>query len=758
MLAARLATRVNARLHARSEGDWVKALSVLFFFSGFPALIYQLVWQRALFRIFGVNVESVTVVVTAFMIGLGLGSLVGGWLSRQSRLQLLPLLAIIELLTALFGIFSLQIFDRVDTLALGLPLAATAGVTLLLVLVPTLLMGATLPVLVGELSREFGNTGQSMGLLYYVNTLGAAAACLVGLAVLFPFFGMSGSIYIAAAINATVAAGALLAHRVGVKSATAVRETVTVDTPRSAAPTRLAFRHVLFLAALAGFISLSYEIFFFRLQSYASGGSASAFACTLCAFLLGIAGGSRRAGELAAEASFDAAVRGLMQALVVASTAGLLYLPVIDLLAPVPGATLSASLLMVVLIARSWGMVLPFLAYLGIAADRGTGARVSYLYLANIVGSAAGSILTGFVLTQYLPLVGIAQALAVASLICALVLWRGVGGARFAEWRTPAFAAASAAIAVALLPKLAPNLLERLQFSDAALAATPFEKVIENRSGIVTVDSQGTVWGHGMYDGKFNTDLTHDANGVLRPYALSLFHPAPRNVLMIGLASGSWARIVASNPAVETLTIIEINPAYIDLIRERPEVGSVLSDPKVNIVIDDGRRWLKSHPEQKFDAVISNTTWHFRANVTNLLSREFIDLVGGHLKPGGIFYYNTTNSPRAQLTACQAMPHALRFTNHMVVSNSPIAVDFDRWRSVLVDYTIHGKRVLTPGSASDEAVLARLMGFRGEPTPPLGTKGKTLESCPEILARTEGMTAYTDDNMGTEWRRLWGLN
>src|SRR6266852_5189645 len=87
--------------------QWTCVLCVLFFFSGFPALIYQLTWQRALFRIFGVNIESVTIVVTAFMLGLGLGSLAGGRLSTRRGIPLLPLLAVIELLTAAFGILSL---------------------------------------------------------------------------------------------------------------------------------------------------------------------------------------------------------------------------------------------------------------------------------------------------------------------------------------------------------------------------------------------------------------------------------------------------------------------------------------------------------------------------------------------------------------------------------------------------------------------------------------------------------------------------
>src|SRR5580692_6198504 len=95
---------------------WTRVLCVLFFCSGFPALIYQLTWQRALFRIFGVNIESVTIVVTAFMLGLGLGSLAGGWLSKRRHISLLPLLSAIELATAIFGSVSLGAFDYVGAL------------------------------------------------------------------------------------------------------------------------------------------------------------------------------------------------------------------------------------------------------------------------------------------------------------------------------------------------------------------------------------------------------------------------------------------------------------------------------------------------------------------------------------------------------------------------------------------------------------------------------------------------------------------
>src|SRR6185437_9701318 len=140
-----------------------RILCALFFVSGFPALIYQLTWQRELFRIFGVNSESVTIVVSAFMLGLGLGSLAGGWISKRRSISLLPLLAAIELATAAFGIISLGAFDKVGALVTDWPLPAMAAVNLLLVLMPTLLMGATLPILVAHLVQHSGEVGRAVG-------------------------------------------------------------------------------------------------------------------------------------------------------------------------------------------------------------------------------------------------------------------------------------------------------------------------------------------------------------------------------------------------------------------------------------------------------------------------------------------------------------------------------------------------------------------------------------------------------------------
>jgi spermidine synthase len=272
-----------------------RVLCGLIFFSGFPALIYQFTWQWALSGIFGGSIEAVTIVTAAFMVGLGLGSLAGGWLSRRRGNPLLPLLAAIELVSGACGLASLQILNSGGDLTTGLPLTTAAAFAL--VVVPALPMGATLPLLVNHLVRRSGRVGNAVGLLYCINILGAGTACLACLllALVFPILGMQGAVYAAVAINAAVALGALIVHRRDRRDpSVASQEGPAAFVPRKP---MLGLVPLLGLAAAGGFVALSYQIFFFRALSYATGSSSIAFAATSGAFLVGLAVGARRAGD-----------------------------------------------------------------------------------------------------------------------------------------------------------------------------------------------------------------------------------------------------------------------------------------------------------------------------------------------------------------------------------------------------------------------------------------------------------------------------
>jgi predicted membrane-bound spermidine synthase len=182
-------------------------LVVLFFVSGIAALIYQVCWQRLLFEAFGVDIESVTIIVSTFMLGLGVGALAGGSLSDRYPGRALALFALIELAIAVFGAFSPWLIRATGAAAVRGSLGAIAAVNFLLLLVPTVLMGATLPILVTHVVRHYRNIGVSIGLLYFANTLGAACgAALTGMLILY-YLGLTSTILVAAALNVTVSAG-----------------------------------------------------------------------------------------------------------------------------------------------------------------------------------------------------------------------------------------------------------------------------------------------------------------------------------------------------------------------------------------------------------------------------------------------------------------------------------------------------------------------------------------------------------------------
>lgn len=176
-------------------------LAFLFFLSGIAALVYQVAWQRLLFTLFGVNIESVTLIVSVFMFGLGVGAMAGGWLSQRYADRLPHLFLWIEIGIALFGFVSVALIHWVGGVAAGYGPVVTAIVVYILLSFPTLCMGATLPILVAYLHQKDGRLGNAVGLLYTFNTAGSALACFLTVAILFRYLGLSGSVWFAAICN-----------------------------------------------------------------------------------------------------------------------------------------------------------------------------------------------------------------------------------------------------------------------------------------------------------------------------------------------------------------------------------------------------------------------------------------------------------------------------------------------------------------------------------------------------------------------------
>jgi len=728
---------------------------LLFFTSGIPAIIYQIVWQRALFALYGINIESVTIVVSAFMLGLGLGSLGGGWLSRRANVPLVSLFGFAELGTAAFGMISLPLFHYVGEHTLAQPLWVTGTISFLLVVIPTTLMGATLPLLIEHLVRSNGSVGGSVGALYFVNTLGSGAACIVAVRPLMANLGQTGSVRAAALINVLVGLCALIYSR---RTAPDWRRdgSVTANESTQSSSLMLPFYLALFCAGFCGFIALSYEIVWYRLLAFASQDYAAIFASLLGTYLIGIALGSRFAEGYTERNSSARATPVVALTLLASGVLSFLVAPVtaflLKFLSPVrsDGGWLPTFVFLVLLChaAMLFGALFPLIAHCSVGSKQ-AGQGVSRLYAANIAGSTLGVLLVGFVLMDKMSLYQITSILLAGSVL--VVLAFSVVVVEPSKLRRVLLVAGCIA-SLAVVPVVRPvfsTVYDRFLFKQA-FPILYFQEIIENRSGTISITPDSMIFGGGVYDGYFNVDLLNDKNMIVRPFALSAFQATPSNVLMIGLGSGSWAQVIANNPAVNKLTVVEINRGYLDAIPNHPETASLLRNPKVTIIIDDGRRWLRRNPDAKFDTVIMNTSFHWRNHISNLLSTEFLQLVRPHLNAGGILFYNTTDSDDVIATAATTFPYILRIFNAVAVSDSPLKFDRARWKQVLLAYAIDGKRIVDRNNPEQMTKLDQIINVPNDVPP----NRNSIEEDAGIRARLQRRKnlIITDDNMGLEWR------
>jgi len=721
----------------------------LFLVSGIPALLYQVVWQRSLFTIYGTNTESATAVVAAFLLGLGIGAFIGGWIANRSPNRLLFIYGLIEFAIGVFGIFSLSLFDAIGVRFTTASMAQTGLLAFALVVLPTVLMGATLPILAAYLVAKRGHVGSGVGVLYFVNTLGSAAACFLAAEVLMQSFGQRGTIEVAAGLNLFVGTGAILLSRLSIA---AVDEASVIGhelrTSHQVVFLPLGPGRAALLAGLIGYLSLSFEMLWFRSYAFLSGGSARDFAHLLGFFLLGIAFGGLAGRPLSrlADSSPEGGRMVPTVLLVLAAIAALLCIPAMTLIQE--GTPSWVALPGVVIVAGLWAALFPVVAHLSVAPDRRAGSGIGRLYLANVVGAVAGCLLTGFVMMDYLTTAQLVLVLCVVGILIAWVLWID------ADPR-PRLQAAGIVAGLAVVVGLAAgplykDIYERLLFRGGV--DEPFANEVETKAGVIGITPDGVIFGSGVYDGRMSVDFIDDQNGIFRAFAISAFHPNPKRVLMIGLSGGAWAQVIGNHPQVDELVVVEINPGYLSLIPRYPAVASLLENPRIKIVLDDGRRWIRNHKGEKFDVVVMNTTFHWRSFASNVLSQEFLTLVGSVLNPGGVVMFNATGSSEVQRTAAMSFADSMRYATMAVGSNAPIVIDPDRWETVMQGYAIDGVPVVSDDDAGRDAVDSNYARLRAvDEAGQDADEWDSIESRDVILKRTENLGIITDDNMGLEW-------
>jgi hypothetical protein len=357
---------------------------------------------------------------------------------------------------------------------------------------------------------------------------------------------------------------------------------------------------------------------------------------------------------------------------------------------------------------------------------------VSRIYCANILGATLGPLAIGFVALDYLSIdecFGLAAAIGLLmSAACVLK------SAKPAVFMVTLVAAIVACTVASKVIRPGPGSLGAL-----AVGRNAMTNFIANRHGVVhTVRTHDGdfVFGGNVYDGIAAVNVDTNPNHLDRLYMLALLQSDSKRVLFVGMSAGAWVRCALGFRGVEHMDIVEINPAYIELARTYPQLRPLLEDPRVQVHIDDGRRWLRRNPVTRFDAIIQNTSYFWRANADNLLSREYFLELKEHLNPGGIVIMNTTGSFDVLATMQTVFAHTYRYTNFAYAADRDLTPDIAR----LGEVTRPDGAAFTFGAVQRGSVVALLANAR-------------LEAVPEFLARRHADAAIiTDDNLLTEYR------
>jgi spermidine synthase len=639
---------------APTRPPFLPALAFLFFGSGVSALIYQVLWTRILGWVFGVTVYAASAVWASFMAGLAIGSLIAGRIGDRTR-RPLRWFGAAELLigaTALSTPALLAALQRgyaaaYPALPHALPVLTAVRVTMAfaLLVVPTALMGATLPLVLKSSAVRRHRLGEHIGVLYGSNTAGAIFGTLAAGLLLIPGYGIHRSFVAAAAVNAGVGLGALALSWRTERDRTLeppAATTATSQTRRSDASARL----VLLVFALSGFVSLALEVVWFRVLTLFLRPTVYGFALMLATILAGMAIGSYLVAPLLDRRGRWIEIAGLCE-LAIAIAIALSFWPLAglpalnDRLTPplqriMPGYLvfpLSGSLLAIFPTALLMGAAFPI--GLRIWASAGTdeadlAGRVGLFYSLNVAGAIAGALAGGFLL---LPAVGSRIAIA---LLAAFAFASGAALILASDWSRGRQLASTAGAAAVLAAVIAWSPDPFVQFIEQRFRG---DRIVWREEGVeATVvvhrspggDLSMTVNGNHQASTDDVTTYVHRRIGHL-PMAL---HPDPRTALVIGLGGGATAGAVSVHGV--SVDVVELAASVVRGARlfERVNYG-VLERPNVRIRVDDGRNYLMLTPK-RYDVVTADVIHPIYAGSGNLYSAEYFQLIRRVLNPGGM--------------------------------------------------------------------------------------------------------------------------
>lgn len=704
---------------------------VAFTISGATSLLYQVVWQRILSIFSGADLFSVTLVVAVFMAGLGIGGLFGGRIAdRLSPRASICAFGLAEFFIGVFAVFSDGLlYDWLYGSGIGAQSSrlTTTAIIFCVLLLPTTLMGASLPLLARALTARVDSAARVVGLLYGVNTFGAAIGAALTPWYVLRMFDFSGALKLGAIGNLCVAALALPLALWANPGSEAPIDRPDIGESRDTSVDRRSRRRmatwsVVYLST--GFIALLLEVLWFRILAVVMKSTAFTFGTLLAMYLFGLGVGSLLGAPLAARSKRPKSAFLLIQAALMAVAAGSVSLlarlsesmswaaqlpqylasyeplDVERALAAIdsffsPRTELAASesgflkLFFVISVAVPFfvigiptilmGMSFPFLQR--VVQDRAdvVGRRTGRLQAANILGSMCGSFAAGWI---FLPRLGTTGTLKAVAL---------VGGAFGAAWvlsrfdRTRDRVAAGAVVGLCALGAFVVVPDGHTFWAKLHGTSAPRIVVTEDGTGLSVVTNTAddfsrlsTVFANGRGESSIPFGEQGGVHTILGALP-ALVHPDPRDVLLIGLGSGDTLYSVAVRAETRSVVSVEIVGSQIDVLREvRRRTGYhgldvVLNDARIEHVVGDGRAYLL-RTRRRFDVIEADALRPSSAYSGNLYSVEYFELVKSRLKEGG---YAVTWAPseRIRRTFRTVFPHVAFFRKD-IAFGSTVPFDF----------------------------------------------------------------------------------
>ena len=640
----------------------------LFFISGITALTYEIVWTRMLTLVFGHTVFSVSVVLAAFMAGLGLGSYLFGYAvdrlpetngSGKAALLLYGWVEILifasgALLSLLFANFS-GIYSSLHSFipeSIALQNLIKIVFAFGMMLIPTTFMGATLPIISKYCVTDDSRMGTQVSLLYALNTLGAAVGCLMTGFFLMGTFGVLQTVLLAAGANLLIGISALRIYLEAVPGADWKFRLPSLQIPRIELSADQKFW--MSISFICGFTALAYEVLWTRLLVFSIASTVYSFSMMLTVFLLGIFLGSLLLIPLASRIHNVRTALLILQIGTGLYVIGSLYGLESILSAPWNSYNLtdpamaflryfkdSAELMLIPTLLL--GMCFPLLIKIVSGGHQNVGKATGQIYSANTLGAIFGSLGAGFL---FLPNLGSQISLtliATLNLMTAVLLFRT--GNYMSKAVRKGLTVVFAALILFVNMGIPENLLNPFFMRDSA-GKRNLKKLMyfeEGLSDTVAVFKDD----YGVLDPTAKRLITNgismSASNLIATRYMKLFAHVPillvdqpDDVLVVCFGTGQTTGAAGIHPRVKSVDSLELSTSVINAGKMFADQNhQALHNPKINFIIQDGRNHLLT-THKLYDVITSEPPPPRTAFTVNLYTQEYYQLQKSRLKPGGI--------------------------------------------------------------------------------------------------------------------------